>query len=425
MAVNPNIALAVKPLEVANPMNAMLQATQLHQAQMQMDAYRRAQEKDIARTNAFAQADNDDAIANALLKLGEIKEYSDFVKSRRETQKSELDLFDTSMKQIRDMWGRVTTPEEAIAVHEATHRDPLINKRLTTLGVTEPMGRQQILEAAKNPQAFAQFVQRAQLGAKEFMEMNKPISVGSSLMTPQGQVIATAPRQSQLLTPEEESQKTRIALASRPPVQPVAPTITQIVDPSNPNQMITIDARRYAGGSIGSPGVLGVGGKEPGAAIRANKAEEGKTQLANDLDNLRASFTTLDEMRAIPSTERNPLSNIASATAATGVGQATGRFFGTEAQVEREIINSARTRLVNSIKNATGMSAQQLNSNVELQTMLKSISDPGQPIQAALRIIDDIENAYVKGAGMPSKKPGAGGKPPVAPPPGFVPDKPN
>jgi hypothetical protein len=129
------------------------------------------------------------------------------------------------------------------------------------------------------------------------------------------------------------------------------------------------------------------------------------------LDNLRASFTALDTMRAIPSTARNPLSNIASATAATGIGQTAGRFVGTEAQVEREVINSARTRLVNSIKNATGMSAQQLNSNVELQTMLKSISDPGQPIEAALRIIDDIDNAYVKGAGMSKKKPpAAGGK---------------
>jgi hypothetical protein len=219
----------------------------------------------------------------------------------------------------------------------------------------------------------------------------------------------------------------RIKEAGRQPAQPVAPTIAQIVDPSNPNQMITIDARRYTGGSVGSPGVLGVGGKEPSAALRINKAEAGKSQLADDLDNLRASFTALDTMRAIPSTERNPLSNIAAATAATGLGQAAGRFVGTEAQVEREIINSARTRLVNSIKNATGMSAQQLNSNVELQTMLKSISDPGQPIQAALRIIDDIENAYVKGAGMPKKNtPTApapsGGKPSIAPPPGFIQD---
>ena len=41
MAVNPNIALGVKPLELANPMNAMLQATQLQQSQMQMEAYQR------------------------------------------------------------------------------------------------------------------------------------------------------------------------------------------------------------------------------------------------------------------------------------------------------------------------------------------------------------------------------------------------
>lgn len=185
----------------------------------------------------------------------------------------------------------------------------------------------------------------------------------------------------------------------RAPVQPVAPTVTQIVDPTNANQMITIDARRYQGGGAGSLGVIGVAGKEPGAALRQNKVETGKTQLADDLDNLRASFRTLDEMRAIPSTERNVLSNLGSATAATGVGQMFGRAGGTEAQVERDVINSARMRLVNSIKNATGMSAQQLNSNVELQTMLKSISDPGQSVQAAMRIIDDIEEAYVKGDG--------------------------
>ena len=196
-----------------------------------------------------------------------------------------------------------------------------------------------------------------------------------------------------------------------------APSMTTIVDPTNPNQMLSIDARRYAGGGVGSVGVIGVSGKEPGAAIRQNKVEAGKTQLADDLENLRASFLTLDKMGAIPSTNRNPLSNIASATAASGIGQILGRATGTEAQVEREVINSARTRLVNSIKNATGMSAQQLNSNVELQTMLKSISDPGQPVQAALRIIEDIENAYVKGAEMPKKNaPGGSSAPaPTAP----------
>jgi hypothetical protein len=194
------------------------------------------------------------------------------------------------------------------------------------------------------------------------------------------------------------------AAATRAPVQPVAPTITTIVNPLNPNEMITIDARRYQGGGAGSPGVIGVAGKEPGAALRQNKVEAGKTQLADDLDNLRASFQALDQMRAIPSTERGALSNVTSGIAATGIGQRTGQLFGTEAQVERDVISSARMRLVNSIKNATGMSAQQLNSNVELQTMLRSISDPGQSVQAALRIIGDIEDAYVKGDGKMLKR---------------------
>jgi hypothetical protein len=220
------------------------------------------------------------------------------------------------------------------------------------------------------------------------------------------------------------------AAAGRAPAAPrpePAPSITNIVDPTNPNQMIAIDTRRYQGGGVGSLGVIGASGKEPGAAVRTNKAEAGKTQLADDLENLRASFETLDSLRAIPSTERGALSNVGSALASSRVGQLTGQAFATEAQVERDVINSARNRLVNSIKNATGMSAQQLNSNVELQTMLKSISDPGQSYQSAIRIIDDIENAYVKGNGMPPKpgkpaapKPSGGGAPP--PPPGFKPD---
>ena len=246
-------------------------------------------------------------------------------------------------------------------------------------------------------------------------------------LTPKGfAAFKDAQRQERLLTPEEEAQKTRIALASRPPGPPraePAPSITNIVDPTNPSQMIAIDARRYQGGGVGSPGVIGASGKEPGAAVRTNKAEAGKTQLADDLENLRASFETLDKLRAIPSTERGALSNVTSGIASTAIGQRTGQFFATEAQVERDVINSARSRLVNSIKNATGMSAQQLNSNVELQTMLKSISDPGQSYQSAIRIIEDIENAYVKNngtlpkPGAPTPKPSGGGAPPL--PPGF------
>jgi hypothetical protein len=135
-----------------------------------------------------------------LLKSGDIPAYSAFVKAieDRKTQrltqqktqgeisaqplamqKAENELFDTSMKQIRGAWGNVRTIEDAMAIHDATHRDPVINKRLQAFGITEQMGRQQILDAAQDPARFAAFVQKAQLGAEKFMEMNKPVtSVG-------------------------------------------------------------------------------------------------------------------------------------------------------------------------------------------------------------------------------------------------------
>jgi hypothetical protein len=67
----------------------------------------------------------------------------------------------------------------------------------------------------------------------------KPVVVGGNLVSPTGQVLFTAqekPRASQLLTPEEEAQKTRIALASRPPPQPreprEPPAPIPVVDPA-------------------------------------------------------------------------------------------------------------------------------------------------------------------------------------------------
>ena len=207
-----------------------------------------------------------------------------------------------------------------------------------------------------------------------------------------------AQRPKQLLTPDEEAQRVRIALASRPlpaPRAEAAPTITQIVDPSNPNQMITIDARRYTGGGSGSAGVIGVSGKEPSAALRENKTEAGRTLLADEISNVRNSLNILNANRAIPSTERGSLSNIGSSIAASGVGQLTGRMVGTEAQTERDLIASSKLRLSNAIKQASGMTAAQLNSNVELQTMLNSISNPAQSIETNLRNLDNIEKAYV------------------------------
>jgi hypothetical protein len=195
MAINPNIALAVRGIELQDPLvqygrvSAIQQAQQQNQlAQMQMQQSQR----DLATTNALNQAykeayspDTGEVDINRLRgslatggygsKLPEVEEK--FFKAKKEKSafvEQENKAFDSSMGLIRNAWGNVRTIEDALAVHDATHRDPIINKRLADMGVTEQMGRQTIMEAAKDPVAFADFLKRAQLGAQKFIEMNKP-----------------------------------------------------------------------------------------------------------------------------------------------------------------------------------------------------------------------------------------------------------
>lgn len=225
------------------------------------------------------------------------------------------------------------------------------------------------------------------------------------------------PRAPQLLTPEEEAQRIRIARESRPPrepKEPAAPTVTQIQDPTNPDQMLTVDARRYAGGGVGSPGVIGTSGKTPKAADARIKQEQGASQAQDILDTLKTAYGELDRMRAVPSEQRNAISNILSGIAATGVGQAAGRMTGTAAQTQRDIIASARNQLLMSVARATGLSASQLNSNVEFRTWLDSLTDPSRSIQANQTILENVER-FIASGGKYSARKGEGQVKPTAP----------
>lgn len=414
MAIDPSIALGVRSVELQNPLNALAQFSQIQNAQNQnamaqlqmREAETAAQEKNMLRRLDPTAADYESQLFKVSPQLGinYRKEQAAAEASKAATAsslasaaKAKQELLGQALRDIsqRPSDANITAHTEDIQaspLFSAEEKAKALVTQQTLLGM--PFEQRQAYLASQGAKAnelkpTTQTVNRG--GATEVIQVpafgGAPRTVGSYADVP--------------VPADVQAQKIQIARESR---APSAPSITSIVDPTNPNQMISIDARRYQGGGAGSPGVIGVAGKEPGAALRTNKVEAGKTQLADDLDNLRASFQTLDQMRAIPSTERGALSNLASGVAATGLGQKTGQLFGTEAQVERDVINSARSRLVNSIKNATGMSAQQLNSNVELQTMLKSISDPGQSVQAALRIIDDIEKAYVTGNGTLPKR---------------------
>jgi hypothetical protein len=187
-----------------------------------------------------------------------------------------------------------------------------------------------------------------------------------------------------------------------------APSVTQIQDPTDPTQMITINARDYKGGGLGSPGVIGLAGKTPAATAAATKKEEGKQQASDILDTLETAYTELDRRKAVPSERRSAGSNILAYVAGTGAGQIAGRVVGTEAQTQRDIIQSSRNQLLNAVKNATGMSAQQLNSNVEFRSWLEALSDPTRSIEANRAILENMRKFIAnnaKKAEAPASKP--------------------
>ncbi len=178
-----------------------------------------------------------------------------------------------------------------------------------------------------------------------------------------------------------------------------SPLITTIQDPKNPTETITVDVRRYTPGtSIGSAGVIGSSGKSAVYAQKEAKAEEGKTLVADIIDSLKANYQTLNTARAIPSSQRGVISNLLTAVEVSGPGQFASRITGSDVQPVRDVIQSSRLQLLNAIKQATGLSSQQLNSNVELQTWLKSVSDPTQQIEAVIPILENIEK-FVGGGG--------------------------
>jgi hypothetical protein len=70
---------------------------------------------------------------------------------------------------------------------------------------------------------------------------------------------------------------------------PPAPSLTTIVNPDNPNETITVDARVYKGGGKGAEGVIGAG--KPSAA--QEKASLLKTQMGKDIDFAITELTTV------------------------------------------------------------------------------------------------------------------------------------
>ena len=201
MALDPNIALGVRPLELPNQLAQYGQLAQIQNAQnqnqlaqYQLGAAQRAEKSQNMLADAYAQATDQatgkidyNKLTGLLAAGGGGAQLPGIEKTRRETetaqtaqQKAIVELGEAKLKQSRQFLDTINptdpnAPAEYIAWHEANHRDPILGPMLAARGVTADQSRQRIEAAiAKGPGEFAKLLNQSKLGTEKFMELNKP-----------------------------------------------------------------------------------------------------------------------------------------------------------------------------------------------------------------------------------------------------------
>jgi hypothetical protein len=170
-------------------------------------------------------------------------------------------------------------------------------------------------------------------------------------------------------------------------------SVTELVYPNPVAQTVTplsnlVRTEPPAGAGGGAPM------QTPATAGKMQLKEEGRENVEIVLDSLYDRYANLAKEGGITDTSKGTLANIKARAGASAAGQLVGSYTGSKEQEFRDSILQTRPLLLNAIKNATGMSAQQLNSNVELQTYLAVSTDPTKSIQANIEAMNNISKMF-------------------------------
>jgi hypothetical protein len=140
------------------------------------------------------------------------------------------------------------------------------------------------------------------------------------------------------------------------------------------------------------------GGPADQKALTVNAGRETVDTLVTGL---KGQYDILKEGGGI-TTKDNTFMNIPAFISSTGVGQTTGKLFGTQNQSARNTISQSRPLLLQAIKKATGASAKEMDSNVELQMYLRAATDPTLDYEANIYALEQLQTLYGIGGTAPA-----------------------
>jgi hypothetical protein len=137
-----------------------------------------------------------------------------------------------------------------------------------------------------------------------------------------------------------------------------------------------------------------IGQKQEKAQEKIDTKNQAKQQLSDVVGQLKTSYDTLLEGGGITSTTSGGRENIGAKMGTSAVGQFMGSALGTKNQEQRQVIEQTRPLLLNLIKEATGMSASQMNSNAEMQMYLKAATDPKLSYEANITALQNLDKTF-------------------------------
>ncbi len=169
-------------------------------------------------------------------------------------------------------------------------------------------------------------------------------------------------------------------------------SVVTVVDPNNPNQMISKNTL--------SGQVYGVSGTEPKAALRqekeaaaAEKQSVARENFSSELDQISANYNYLNKHGGITNPANSAVSN-AGAYLSNLTGPTLGAMGGTANQSARNMIEGSRSRMIPMFKEATGMSSKQMDSNAELKAAKNTLTNPDADYAANMAAINSLKKYW-------------------------------
>ena len=369
MPINPAIAMSFQAPKFEDPMNRLVQAEQIKA--YQQNALAKQLEAEVAQESLGQQRGLSNYLAglepgaspdmNMLARFG--KTGREYGKDIAEARSKQIEMASKLYKEkYLPILGQAKTRDDVLAWHTAMEQDPRLKGFLT------PQGK------AMLPKSDAEVPSYLETVFVPFQERNKPVPVskGGAIYIP-GEGMVTAP------TGPEEPQRpfqvgTKIISADGKVIysgdeeKPITDWKEQRSPDGTLQYFSPSTGKTVSSTGLPTKGMGGAAGGKTSTQIAKDEAASGAIDNLNLIfDKAESAYDLLSKEGAIVDPNKGVWSNIMASAKSSKPGQVIGKTIGSKAAQARNEIDKLSTSFISQLGKATGLTASQLNSNVEFQ----------------------------------------------------------